>query len=65
MDIDALSGSPRFVPAIKHILRNLNSRDCASLARMAMDEQDGEKIKKLLDELLHDSVDTRLRFIIH
>lgn len=62
MGIDRLSAAPRFVPGLKHMLRQLTASDCAELTRMAINEHNVLKTRSRLYEALLASLGTELSF---
>lgn len=62
MGIDKLSAAPRFVPSLKHMLRQLKASDCSELVRIALNEQDVRKTRSCLREALTAALGPELCF---
>ncbi len=62
MGVDKLSASPRFVPGLKHMLRQLKASDCAELVRTALNEQNVLKTRSRLHEALQSAMGPELSF---
>lgn len=52
LGVDELSAAPRFVPSIKHIIRQLDMVSCAAIARSALNEFNTQKTQASLAEVL-------------
>lgn len=62
MGIDRLSAAPRFVPALKHLLRQLTASDCSELTRAAINEHNVLKTRSRLHEALQAAIGQELSF---
>lgn len=62
MGIDKLSAAPRFVPGLKHLLRQLKASDCTELVRMALNEQNVLKTRSRIYETLQKALGSELPF---
>lgn len=62
MGIDRLSAAPRFVPGLKHMLRQLTASDCAELTRVALNEHNVLKTRSCLHEALLQALGGELSF---
>lgn len=62
LGIDRLSAAPRFVPGLKHMLRQLKVSDCAFLANRALEELNVLKTRSLIHEALQAAMGAELSF---
>lgn len=56
MGIDSLSATPRNVPSIKQIIRNLNNHDCSELVNNALNGININNIRHTLHKMLHEAL---------
>lgn len=62
LGIDQLSASPRFIPAMKHMIRRLNSEQCSKISQKALNELDIHKTRADLHKILKDALGAELGF---
>ena len=62
MGVDAVSASLRFVPGMKHLIRQFSSRECMELADRVLLNTDVNASKRLLREKLHQLLGRELAF---
>lgn len=62
LGIDILSVAPRFVPAVKQIIRGLDSRQCAAFVQNALNEWDAEATRAKAREILENAMGGSLAF---
>lgn len=62
MGVDAVSAAPRFVPGMKHLIRQLNAETCMDLAHSVLMSTDVAASKRMVREKLHQSLGAELTF---
>lgn len=62
MGVDAVSAAPRFVPGMKHLIRQLNAETCMELAHSVLMSTDEAASKRMVREKLHQSLGAELSF---
>ena len=62
MGVDAVSAAPRFVPGMKHMIRQLNAETCVELAHSVLMSTDVMASKRMVREKLHQSLGPELAF---
>lgn len=62
LGITSISAIPRFIPIIKQLARQLDTRQCAKIAQRAMAGEETEKTRKLLKGLLDEALVSDLLF---
>lgn len=62
MGVDAVSAAPRFVPGMKHMIRQLDAETCMDLARSVLMSTDVMASRRMVREKLHQSLGTELAF---
>ena len=62
MGVDAVSAAPRFVPGMKHMIRQLDAETCMDLAHSVLMSTDVMASQRMVREKLHQSLGTELAF---
>ncbi|WP_298033204.1 phosphoenolpyruvate--protein phosphotransferase [uncultured Desulfovibrio sp.] len=62
MGVDAVSAAPRFVPGMKHMIRQLDAETCMDLAHSVLMSTDVMASRRMVREKLHQSLGTELAF---
>lgn len=62
MGVDAVSAAPRFVPGMKHLIRQLSAETCMELAHSVLMSTDVAASKRMVREKLHQSLGAELSF---
>lgn len=62
MGVDAVSAAPRFVPGMKHLIRQFNAEDCMELAGSVLMSTDVAASKRMVREKLQQSLGRELAF---
>lgn len=60
--VDSLSATPRFVPAMKHLLRKLDVGECSQIAAEALKGESIEHTRERLRGILAESMDSEILF---
>lgn len=62
MGVDSVSAAPRFVPGIKHLIRQFDAESCMELAYNVLLSTDAAASKRMIYEKLHQSLGPELFF---
>lgn len=62
MGVDAVSAAPRFVPGMKHMIRQLDAETCMDLAHSVLMSTDVMASQRMVRETLHQFLGTELAF---
>ena len=62
MGVDTVSAAPRFVPGMKHIIRQFNAQACMELANSVLLSTDVAASKRMVREALQQSLGQELAF---
>ncbi|MDD4701155.1 MAG: phosphoenolpyruvate--protein phosphotransferase [Desulfovibrio sp.] len=62
MGVDTISAAPRFVPGLKHLIRQLSAETCMELAHSVLMSTDVAASRRMVREQLHQSLGPELAF---
>ena len=62
MGVDTVSAAPRFVPGMKHLIRQFNAQACMELANSVLLSTDVAASKRMVREALQQSLGQELAF---
>lgn len=62
MGVDTISAAPRFVPGLKHLIRQLSAETCMELAHSVLLSTDVAASRRMVREQLHQSLGPELAF---